>query len=406
MSTVNVVPSRDVAGSVSYALYGNDPVRRQEHQVQGTTRAAALSSTIGNPDDFVSIARANTKAHARRVEAYSYTQNFSPYEFDVHSQRDVQRVNELGVKLAERMHTADYLVVTHVDSAGGHLHNHIYCANHDKLTGKSIQRNTSWVRGLRQVNDELMRDEGCEVLPSPDRQKPDWSLRREEFPVGGFERTLGDHVAASLRDPRAVDLEAFTGILAERDVTLTETHRDGWTYKMRRTDNNKLGRRKASSLTPEFTADEVQPVFEYHYENKETKHGNIGRTTGAKTIDFGDTGTVDVEARRRRTSTHQANEISRDPDRLRESHGRVSDQQPSTAIHLAAARAALESNARRRDKEQAERDRENARERGATTKSERGDKASRRDDSQPKRPRVLLDDATPRADDEHAEFDL
>ena len=74
-------------------------------------------------------------------------------EFNLNDPEHVKRVHDLGVKLARRMNSADYLVVTHTDSAGGHLHNHIYVVNHDNLTGKTLSRCRSWARGLRQVND-------------------------------------------------------------------------------------------------------------------------------------------------------------------------------------------------------------------------------------------------------------
>ena len=101
-------------------------------------------------------------------------------------------------------------------SVSQHLHNHIYIVNHDNLTGKALSRCRSWSRGLRQVNDELMRDEGCQVLPDPEQPKPDWDLRRGAFKDGGFEQ-----------------------VLAEHKVRLRVTERDGWTYSMRRVDNYK-----------------------------------------------------------------------------------------------------------------------------------------------------------------------
>lgn len=150
MSTVNVRPSKSAQSSVDYALYGDSGQAKEAHRERGTTRAAAVSSTVDDPDEFI----ARCEAHGRKNQLYSYTQNFSPDEFDKDNPEHVQRVNELGRKLAEEMHSADYLVVTHVDSNGGHLHNHIYVNNHDRITGKSLQRNTSWKHGLHQLNAE------------------------------------------------------------------------------------------------------------------------------------------------------------------------------------------------------------------------------------------------------------
>lgn len=50
-------------------------------------------------------------------------------------------------------------------------------------------------------------------------------------------------------------------MLGEQGVTLAVTNRDGWSFKMRRTDNGGIGRKKASSLTPNFTFDAVTALF-------------------------------------------------------------------------------------------------------------------------------------------------
>lgn len=226
MSTVNVQPTTSARSAVSYALLGTG-ARRAEHLKDGTTRAALLSCSLDSPEEIVRRAERVSAAFHRRNEMYTYTQNFSPEEFDVHDPEHVQRVHELGVKLARRMNSADYLVVTHTDSAGGHLHNHIYVVNHDNLTGKALSRCRSWSRGLRQVNDELMCDEGCQVLPNPQQPKPDWDLRRGSFKEGGFEQVLGDKVMEALLDPRSVNRAGFEQVLAEHEVRLRVTDRDG-----------------------------------------------------------------------------------------------------------------------------------------------------------------------------------
>lgn len=56
----------------------------------------------------------------------------------------------------------------------------------------------------------------------------------------------------------------FEQVLEENGVRLKATDRDRWTYSMRRDDNGKWGRNKASTLTPEFTAAGTQQIFEYN----------------------------------------------------------------------------------------------------------------------------------------------
>lgn len=265
MSTINVQSSKDAAASVAYVLYGNDKRFRERLCSRGQTRAAALALSMQNgstsPAEFVERAQRLAKAMGRTNELYSYVLAFHPDEFDVTRRADMVRIRDIAVKLAGRMHSADYLVVVHADSAGGHGHAHILVMNHDNLTGKSLQRFTSWKRGLHQLNDELMREAGLRVLPDPAQPKPGWEQRREAFAAGGFEQTLGDAVFTALNDARAVDQVAFERLLGDHGVTLAVTNRDGWSFKMRRADNGRIGRKKASALTPEFTAEAATEIF-------------------------------------------------------------------------------------------------------------------------------------------------
>lgn len=388
MSTVNVQPTTNARSAVTYALFGMSDRHRRDLNAD-PTRTKWYTCSMELPEEIVARAEQVSAAFHRFNEMYTYTQNFSPEEFDVNNPEHIQRVHDLGVKLAKRMNSADFLVVTHTDSAGGHLHNHIYVVNHDNLTGKSLSRCRSWSRGLRQVNDQLMRDEGCQVLPDPQRPKPDWDLRRGSFAEGGFEQMLGDKVMESLLDKRSVDREAFEQVLDEHGVRLRVTDRDGWTYSMRRADNNKWGRRKASSLCDEFTAKGAEEVFAFHQQHqandvqKGERHERSGKTrTG--TTSLGDINRLDVEARRRRGAGTRADEVSQFSERLCQGDGRGADgsAQASGEVDLAGARAALENAARRRDEEQAERDREDAlRHRGAAER-ERSRKAARRQQSE------------------------
>ncbi len=265
MSTINVQPSKDAAASVAYVLYGNDKQCTERLRSSGQTRAVALALSMVNgstsPAEFVTRAQRLAKSTGRKNELYSYVLAFHPDEFDVTSRADMVRIRDVAVKLVERMHSADHLVVVHSDSAGGHGHAHILVVNHDNLTGKSLQRFTSWKRGLHQLNDELMAEEGLRVLPDPAQPKLGWEQRREAFAAGGFEQNIGDAVFDALHDPRAVDQSAFERLLGDQGVILAVTNRDGWSFKMRRNDNGRIGRKKASGLTPDFTAEAVTAIF-------------------------------------------------------------------------------------------------------------------------------------------------
>ncbi|MDK1359655.1 relaxase/mobilization nuclease domain-containing protein [Arthrobacter sp. zg-Y1219] len=368
MSTINVRSSRDAAGAVNYVLYGNSRKHRTQLIESGHTRAASFAISVAgdlgaSPGAFIERTEMMAGVHGRKVMLQSYVLAFAPDEFDVTDLNDLNRIRDIAVTLAERMHAADYLIVVHADSAGGHAHAHILVANHDNLTGKSLQRYTSWKHGLRQLNDDLMRDEGLWVLPDPEQPKPDWELRREAFSPGGFEQTLGDKVYVALSDPRSVDQQAYEQVLEEQGIRLAVTHRDGWTYKMRRSDNGKLGRKKASALTPEFTAEGATSIFDIHQQNKQkgTTYGTRRPApSGAAKLDTVDSvGAVKRRGHRRGERADEGHQRSEDvsADRHRgDGQGRTAE---GPAIDLTALRQHVAAD--REHREQVERDREDSR---------------------------------------------
>lgn len=381
-----------------YALYGRGR-EYVEHMKAGTNRAAAYASSMGSPEEFIAYAEAQAAAHSRKYETYNIVLAGDPEVFDVRNPDDIKKMLGLSTGLAEAAFSAEYLVVIHDDSKGEHVHGHIYVVNHDESTGKALKKNTSWTRGLHQLNDELLGEAGYPPNPDPQRPKLDWELRREEFEPGGFEQTLGDLVYESLADPRSIDRPGFEQVLSEHGVRLKVTDRDGWTYSMRREDNGKWGRKKASALTPEFTAEGAHQIFDYHAQKGKT-HGVAGHDEAGRraAVDYGDAGGAGLDAPRRRAAPHQADEDGRRPDFVREGDGRAAGHQTGEAVDLAAARAALDAAARRRDEEQADRDREDARRHRLAAEQQRSREAARRVVSAAGRPGRAQDDAVDQRD--------
>ena len=89
------------------------------------------------------------------------------------------------------------------------------------------------------------------VHPLPERE---WYSLKEAASLGfgGYSTHLKSISQGKLRAHK---------IGGERGVTLAVTNRDGWSFKMRRTDNGRRGRKKASALSPDFTAAAVTEKF-------------------------------------------------------------------------------------------------------------------------------------------------
>jgi hypothetical protein len=328
MSVTNSKRIAKTRPKVEYELYGAKGTEKyRRNKAEGTDRVAALRVDAESPEEFIERAEALATAHGRRIQARSLIQSFERSEFDPNDPEAVQQVNDLGYEFAKTLHPhSDVLVITHVDGAGGHPHNHITVINHDNVTGRALQGNNMHWHVAKQ-NDELMREYGLRVAERGSRnvdQRSLWEHRREGEAVSEFDRQLGDQIEESLADRRSVDLESYRQVLAEKGIELEQkvhtitasadgSTQDresiGWTYKAVDTTGEKprKRRRKASSLSDEFTYQGVQQFFNYNQE-RTVRHEHLGQdcTAGIRGVQEQAGGAVEHEsldrtAERRRT---------------------------------------------------------------------------------------------------------
>ncbi|WP_147102867.1 relaxase/mobilization nuclease domain-containing protein [Nesterenkonia populi] len=271
MSTIKTMGSASIDDSLGYGIHGPgesvkapsaEAVERAGDHGILIRMAGAENPTV---QQFVERGEALARANGRTKEAQLYIQAFRPEEFDPKNTADVARGAQVAQRTMEAMQSADHVIVPHTDR--GHLHFHCYVLNHDNLTGKALSQNTRWDRGVQRVNDMVMEREGLLVEKDPHREHPGWALRREEFAVGGFERTLGDKIAAAQRDTRSVDFASYRQTLSEQSVKLRQTKRTakdgteriGWHYAMRY--EGREIRKAATKLTPEFAEAQTRERF-------------------------------------------------------------------------------------------------------------------------------------------------
>lgn len=275
ISTVGV-GVRDLA---YYLVYGNGSLRA-EHLARGTNRLVVSYCDADSIAEFVAKAEALPRRTRRKIAAFSYVQSFPADLFDVKNLDDRRRVNELGYRLAKKMHpNADVWVVTHADGCGQCLHNHIIVINQDEVTGRALTSHRL-PKFVRAAENDLMREEGLPTISFDDKALS-WPERAAKLDEGTFKRVLGDRLhqcqvdalASGATDEAELDA-AFVANLADygivRDVQIREvidkktgevTEEVGVTYKMidditpRRDPGKKqrVRRAKASSISADFT---------------------------------------------------------------------------------------------------------------------------------------------------------
>ena len=98
--------------------------------------------------------------------AYHCYQSFKPGEVSP------EQCHKLGIELASRMFGDKYqvIVATHLDK--DHLHNHLVCCSVSFIDGKKFNDNKGAYARLRQLSDDICRENGLSVIEMPKSKTP------------------------------------------------------------------------------------------------------------------------------------------------------------------------------------------------------------------------------------------
>jgi hypothetical protein len=327
VSITTVSPVYDLGTRADYLEFGVG-AKKKGHKAAGTDRLApGFYCDAPSIDEFIKTGNRLAEQNGRRVKAHSYVLSFHPDELDVNDPLDLKRAGDLGFLLAKTMRpNSPAMVVVHDDGKGGCVHAHITILNHDTVTGRAPRDfRVHWQ--VKRANDALMQEEGMQVAAPAPTSAPGsyWAHKRGD--MASFDQQLGDAIEQAGLDPSVVDMPTFTAACTARGVEVVTTEHkvmsDGYrsktagetatgiTYRMRDEStpgkNPRMRRRKASALSPEFTADGLEKIFTKKQQMKERRNGNHGNPqptaarAGQRTAaDFGDVELVARPARRDR----------------------------------------------------------------------------------------------------------
>lgn len=315
MSITTVSPVYDLGTRADYLEFGVG-AKKKGHKAAGTDRLApGFYCDAPSIDQFIKMGNRLAEQNGRRVKAHSYVLSFHPDELDVNDPRDLKRAGDLAFLLAKTMRpNSPAMVVVHADGKGGCVHAHITILNHDAVTGKAPRDfRVHWQ--VTRANDALMQEEGMQVTTPAPASTPGsyWASKRGD--LAAFDQQLGDAIEQAGLDPSAVDIPTFTAACQARGVEVVTTQHTvksdayrskragetatGITYKMRDQStpgkNPRVRRRKASALSPEFTADGLAEIFTMKQKSREKNHDHQGQARRAAApaleraaTDFGD----------------------------------------------------------------------------------------------------------------------
>lgn len=171
-AVVNIKPTRNITRAVNYASAHNG--KDKAHNNYKMKRVLCASGVNCDPETGLKemmklvnrkqfIQDLKPQKGKKIVQGYTLIQSFDK-SFDYKNEADVQKVNELGQKLVEKVvKNRMALVYTQADGTHHMLHNHIIvCSLASNL--KAMRAKQTRFKTWAKANDEVLQEEGLETL--------------------------------------------------------------------------------------------------------------------------------------------------------------------------------------------------------------------------------------------------
>ncbi len=250
MSVTSINQCRNLKALILYCV---TPKKKQEKE-----RVAKMYCDLGDYEQFLKYSSDTINAHKRKVQGFSILQSFPQHEFDVENEEHIAYANEMGRKLSYMLFpNSPCIVITHADSEGKCVHNHIIVLNHDLGTNGAIRSNRHY-RYVKQANDSLMERFGLEVCVPKEQQKTQgeyWSNRRN----GWFDDLLASVDKALAH---SCSIEEFQECLLAEGVSPTLYKANGdlkerFTYKVMDSDG-KEHKKRSDKLGEQYSREAIE----------------------------------------------------------------------------------------------------------------------------------------------------
>ena len=123
-----------------------------------------------------------TKQRFRKADGrqfYHFVQSFSEDD-----DLTPQEANAIGLELAQRAFPGyEVVIATHIDTA--HLHNHLVVNSVSCENGRKLHQNRETLLAHRQLNDEICKAHGLQVLEAPEKYPKKKRMKPGEYQAGG-----------------------------------------------------------------------------------------------------------------------------------------------------------------------------------------------------------------------------
>lgn len=297
-AVVNIKPTHNITRAVNYAsAHGGKDKAHNNYKMKRVLCASGVNCTpetglkemmkLVNRKQFIQDLKPQKK---KIVQGYTLIQSFDK-SFDYRNEADVQKVNELGQKLVEKVvKNRMALVYTQADGTHHMLHNHIIvCSLASNL--KAMRSKQTRFKTWAKANDEVLQEAGLETLApvsskgktiakekltraeiaEMDKLSKNKDAKGNPAPKRTRMEEIKERIEQIEQDPSVIDFDSFVEVAKKHDLDVHVRKNkkgliNGLSYKLLNT-SMKRGIR-ARRLGSNYMKESLNDVFEANGKRK------------------------------------------------------------------------------------------------------------------------------------------
>ena len=330
MAITTITSTKNGKGSIDYVLKGRTEDKKNPEERTLAVRGHNLDPSRA-AEQMAAVWRNFGKDDGNTIQTYRIIQSFRESDFHKDNYEDIEKANEIGLALAEKLYpTRQALIVTQADGEGGKVHNHIIVNSVEPVAGKSLRGiETSWEKTISKANDEVLKEHKIKALERGTLR--DVAYSRSELSIitdktASWKDTIRDAVEDSISDKNITSIDDLKEKLKDDyDIDLKlrgKTITYAGTFNTSKDEENpKFVERKvrATKLGNHYTLEGLNHGFRENEKQRQRETTNKLRTieriepttkdsaavqlgkSGARKIDEGESFTVGAKSNRRST---------------------------------------------------------------------------------------------------------
>ena len=165
MAITTITSTKNGKGSIDYVLKGRTEDKKKPEERTLAVRGHNLDPSRA-AEQMSAVWRNFGKDDGNTIQTYRIIQSFRESDFHKDNYEDIEKANEIGLALAEKLYpTRQALIVTQADGEGGKVHNHIIVNSVEPVAGKSLRGiETSWEKTISKANDKVLKEHKIKAL--------------------------------------------------------------------------------------------------------------------------------------------------------------------------------------------------------------------------------------------------